>query len=258
MNAGGAPQVEPDTDVLVCMPTYNEMESLPATLAALRSSVPTAHVLVIDDGSPDGTGAWAAQQAVTDDHVHVLQRAGKGGLGPAYLAGFAWALERGYDVICEMDADGSHLAADLPRLLQASSAGADLVIGSRWVPGGAIVNWPVIRQLISRGGSLYTRIMLGLPVRDATAGFRAFRRETLLAMDLGDVASSGYCFQIDMAWRVHGLGMSIVEVPITFVERAEGVSKMSRAIVMEALVRVTRWGLARRAGQVRRVLTRSA
>jgi dolichol-phosphate mannosyltransferase len=177
--------------------------------------------------------------------VHVLHRPGKQGLGAAYLAGFHWGLANGYDVLVEMDADGSHQPEDLPRLLTALRE-ADLVLGSRWVPGGEVVNWPVSRRLISRGGTTYARLVLGLPLRDATGGFRAFRRATLEGIDLETVSSQGYCFQIDLASRAIRRGWRVVEVPITFVEREYGASKMSRSIVVEALWRVTVWGVQQR------------
>jgi dolichol-phosphate mannosyltransferase len=226
------------------MPTYEEADSLPGVLARLRTTLPDVDVLVVDDASPDGTGRIADDHARRDPGVHVLHRTGKAGLGVAYRAGFAWGLSRGYDVLVEMDADGSHLPEELHRLLDAS-ADADLVIGSRWVEGGAVVNWPWHRRLISRGGTLYARLALGLPVHDATAGFRAFRAATLRRIDIAGVASQGYCFQIDMTRRVHEAGLRVVEVPVTFVERELGRSKMSSAIVREALWRVTLWGLAR-------------
>src|SRR5690606_10142254 len=177
-------------------------------------------------------------------------RTGKQGLGTAYVAGFRWALDRGYDVVVEMDADGSHRPEELPRLLAALDGDVALVIGSRWVPGGSVVNWPRHREALSRGGNTFTRVMLGLDVRDATAGFRAYRADVLERLDLAAVASQGYCFQVDMAWRVALAGGVVREVPITFVERVEGRSKMSRAIVVEALVRVTQWGVRHRAQQV--------
>ncbi|RMI09480.1 polyprenol monophosphomannose synthase [Cellulomonas triticagri] len=247
--------------VLVVVPTYDERASLPRALAALREHVPDADVLVVDDASPDGTGALAEDLAARDADergrraFHVLHRAGKQGLGTAYVAGFRWALERGYDVVVEMDADGSHRAEDLPRLL-ARVPDAELVIGSRWVRGGRVVNWPLHRQLLSRGANVYAWIAMGLPVRDATAGFRAYRASTLGDLALDTVASHGYCFQIDMAWRVLGVGGRVVEVPITFVERAEGRSKMSRSIVVEALVKVTVWGAHHRVQQVRSLARR--
>ncbi|WP_435735912.1 polyprenol monophosphomannose synthase [Cellulosimicrobium sp. PMB13] len=252
--------------VLVVVPTYDEALTLPGTLARLRAAVPGAHVLVVDDASPDGTGDLADAVAAHDAAVHVLHRAGKDGLGAAYVAGFGWALERGYDVVVEMDADGSHRPEELPRLLDALAAvptgargateGAhrpgpvDLVIGSRWVPGGEVENWPWHREALSRGGNAYVRLALGLRLRDATAGFRAYRADALRAMDLAAVESHGYCFQVDMAWRVARAGGRVVEVPITFVERTAGRSKMSRAIVAEALWKVTLWGARRRAEQL--------
>jgi len=236
--------------VLVIVPTYDEAPNLERVLGRLRSAVPEAHVLVADDNSPDGTGAIADRLAATDDHVHVLHRPGKQGLGTAYIAGFGWGLERGYDVLVEMDADGSHRPEDLPRLLTALRQ-ADLVLGSRWVPGGEVVNWPASRKLISRGGTTYARLALGLPLRDATGGYRAFRRATLEGLDLQTVSSQGYCFQIDLASRAVRRGWRVVEVPITFVEREHGASKMSRAIVTEALWRVTAWGLRQRLDALR-------
>lgn len=235
--------------VLVIIPTYNESESLPGVLERLRRAVPDAHVLVADDNSPDGTGALADALAAKDDHVHVLHRAGKEGLGKAYLAGFAWGLERGYDVIVEMDADGSHRPEELPRLL-AQIPHADVVLGSRWVPGGSVVNWPASRRVLSQGGSLYTRLALGIPTRDATGGYRAYRASALRALDLGTVESNGYCFQIDLLWRALQRGLVVREVPITFVEREAGTSKMSGRIVREALLNVARWGASYRWGQV--------
>lgn len=235
--------------VVVVVPTYDEARTLPTTLARLRTSVPGADVLVVDDGSPDGTGRIADDLAAADSQLHVLHRTGKHGLGSAYVLGFRWALERGYDVVVEMDADGSHQPEQLPVLLEAlhgPDGGSDLVIGSRWVPGGRVVNWPKHRELLSRGGNAYTRWATGLSVRDATAGFRAYRAEVLRAISLGSVASQGYCFQVDMALRVRDAGGTIAEVPISFVERELGRSKMSRAIVAEALVRVTAWGVRRR------------
>lgn len=235
---------------LVVIPTYDEREALPGTLARLRTAVPQAHVLIADDASPDGTGEWADGAAARDDHVHVLHRPGKEGLGPAYLAGFAWGLERGYEVLVEMDADASHRPEQLPRLLDAVTAGADLAIGSRWVPGGRVHDWPLRRLVLSRGANLYAGALMGLPVRDATAGYRAFRAPLLQRLVDQQVASHGYCFQVDMTRRARDAGAVITEVPIDFDERAEGASKMSSGIVREALVRVTLWGLSHRAQQV--------
>ena len=242
--------------ILVIIPTYNELENLPLIVGRVRVSVPDAHILVADDNSPDGTGDLADQRASADEHVHVLHRAGKEGLGAAYLAGFQWGLDRGYDVLVEMDADGSHQPEQLPRLLSAL-AGADLVLGSRWVPGGTVVNWPLSRKILSRGGNLWTRISLGIPIRDATGGYRAFRKETLQGLGLDDVASAGYCFQVDLAWRALKAGFTVVEVPITFVEREHGVSKMSRRIVVEALLLTTLWGIKHRAEQLRSLAQRA-
>ncbi len=228
--------------VLVIVPTYNEVENLERILARLHASVPTAHALVVDDGSPDGTGELAEKLAALDPRVHVLRRTAKTGLGPAYVAGFRWARERGYDVVVEMDADGSHAPEQLPQLLAALGS-ADLVLGSRYVPGGAVADWPVHRLLLSRIGNRYTRWALRLPLQDATGGYRAARGELIDALPFDDVASHGYCFQVDWAWRAVRAGARVREVPITFTEREFGRSKMSGSIVREALVRVTVWGL---------------
>ncbi|MEE2523123.1 polyprenol monophosphomannose synthase [Pseudarthrobacter sp. J75] len=232
--------------VLTIIPTYNELESLPRTLGRLRTAVPASDVLVVDDNSPDGTGQLADSIAAEDQQVHVLHRKGKEGLGAAYIAGFQWGLDAGYDVLVEMDADGSHQPEQLPLLLDAIEDGADLAMGSRWVRGGSVVNWPLHRQLISRTGSLYSRLMLGVKIKDVTGGYRAFRRTTLEKLNLAEVESVGYGFQVDLAWRVANLGLTIVERPITFVERELGASKMSGNIVVEAMVNVTKWGLAAR------------
>ncbi len=244
-----------DLRVLVVVPTYNERETLPLILVRLRAAVPGADVLVAEDACPAGTGAVADEWAARDDAVHVLHRPGKAGLGAAYVAGFRWGLERGYDVLVEMDADGSHQPEQLPSLLERVAAGADLVLGSRWVPGGSVVNWPRHREVLSRGGNLYTRLALGVALHDATAGFRAFRATALEKVGLDDVESQGYCFQVDLALRTVERGMRVVEVPITFVERELGASKMSGSIVREALWKVTVWGARRRAGQVAGAVT---
>ncbi len=236
--------------VLVCIPTYNEADNVAEIVARVRVAVPEAHVLVIDDGSPDGTGEIADRLAADDPAVHVLHRTQKLGLGAAYVAGFRWGQEQGFDVLVEMDADGSHQPEQLPRLLAALDH-ADLVLGSRYVPGGSVRNWPRSREVLSRGGNIYTRVALGLPLHDATGGFRAFRRTTLEKVGLDDVASQGYCFQVDLAWRTHQQGLRVVEVPVTFIERTRGTSKMSGAIVREALIKVTLWGGAHRARQMR-------
>ncbi len=241
---------------LVVIPTYDEADNLELVVDRVRASVPSSDVLVVDDASPDGTGELADKLHAHDPQVHVMHRDAKEGLGAAYLAGFAWALARHYDVVVEMDADGSHLPEQLPRLLDALS-GADMVIGSRWVRGGRVVNWPRRREILSRGGNLYTRLALGLPLQDSTAGFRAFRRHTLENIDLETVTSQGYCFQVELARRTVEAGHRVVEVPITFVERQAGNSKMTGEIVREALVRVSQWGLEHRISQARTFLTRS-
>ncbi len=243
--------------MLVCIPTYNEAESLPDVLEGIRRHCPEVDVLVLDDASPDGTGALADGFAERDPHVHVMHRPGKSGLGAAYLAGFAWALDGGYDVIVEMDADGSHRPEDLPALLAAAND-ADLVLGTRWMPGGSTLNWPRRRRMLSLGGNRYARFVLDVPLRDITGGFRAYRATALRALDLPSVRSEGYCFQIELALRVVESGMRTAEVPIVFVERRLGASKMSRAIVLEAMRRVTVWGLQRRSRRARRAATTEA
>ena len=242
--------------VLVIIPTYNESQNIESVTTRLRDAVPDAHVLIADDNSPDGTGEIADRLAEHDDHVHVRHRKGKQGLGAAYLAGFHWGLDEGYDVLVQHDADGSHQPEELPRLLEAIADGADMVKGSRWVPGGSVVNWPATRKLISKGGSLWTRLWLGIPVKDATGGFNAFRASTLEGLNLDEVASAGYCFQIDMVWRALKHDFKVVEVPITFVERELGDSKMSRNIVIEALIRTTLWGIDHRIKQVKGLFRR--
>lgn len=249
------PSNAPLPPTLIVIPTYDEREALPGTLARLRAAVPEADVLVVDDSSPDGTGAWAEQTAARDPAVHVLHRTGKQGLGPAYLAGFAWGLDRGYQQLGEMDADASHRPEQLPGLLEAVRRGADLAIGSRWIPGGAVHDWPLHRLVLSRGANLYVRALMGLGVSDATAGFRVFRAELLERLIAEDVASQGYCFQVDMTRRARDLDAVIAEVPIDFDERTEGASKMSSGIVREALVKVTLWGLSRRAQALRKALS---
>jgi glycosyltransferase involved in cell wall biosynthesis len=231
---------------LVVVPTYNEAQTLPSAAQRLLAAAATAtddiELLVVDDNSPDGTGRVADQLREQHDGVHVLHRPGKGGLGAAYRAGFAWGMQREYDALCEMDADLSHDPADVPRLL-AGLQGADLVIGSRYVPGGGVVDWPPHRLALSKGGNRYVRMLTGMPVQDATAGFRAYRRAVIDDLDMATVRSDGYSFQLEMALRTWRLGFRVVEVPITFVERTEGASKMSRAIVVEALWRVLQWGV---------------
>ena len=246
MSAGG----QADERVLVIVPTYNESENITVLAGRLFAAVPTVDLLIVDDNSPDGTGKLADEMARDNPRVHVLHRPGKQGLGAAYIAGFDWGLDAGYDVLVEMDADGSHAPEQLPRLLAALDR-ADLVLGSRWVPGGSAVNWPMRREVLSRGGNFYTRMALGITLHDATGGFRAFRREVLEGIDYAAVASQGYCFQVDLAWRAVRGGYRVVEVPITFAERERGESKMSGAIVREALWKVTQWGANHRSQQIR-------
>lgn len=222
---------------VVCLPTYDERENLPGIVAAILAAVPEVDVLVIDDGSPDGTGVLADELAARDPRVKVLHRARKEGLGRAYLAGFAWALERGYGLVLEMDADFSHDPRYLPVLLERARH-ADLVLGSRYVPGGGTVNWGLGRKLVSRGGSAYARAILGVSVRDLTGGFKCFRREVLEAIDLGSVECSGYAFQIELTYRALRKGFAVAEVPIVFADRRVGHSKMSRRIVLEAMRKV--------------------
>lgn len=231
-------------DVLVIVPTYNEIESLETLVGRVRQSLPGAEVLVVDDASPDGTGKLADRLAAADPAVRVLHREAKDGLGKAYLAGFDDAITRGYRYAVEIDADGSHDPAELPAMLALAEDGADLVIGSRWVPGGAVRNWPWYRKMISRAGNAYSRVVLRSRIQDITAGFRVFRVSALRDLDLSKVASQGYCFQVELAWRLERTGHRIAEHPITFVERATGRSKMHSGIVLEALLRVTAWGIA--------------
>jgi len=235
------------------IPTYNEAANLGWIVGRLRRAEPEVDILVVDDSSPDGTGDLADEIAAADSQVHVLHRTVKNGLGAAYLEGFAWALDHDYDVVGEMDADGSHQPEELGRLLTALR-NADLVIGSRYVRGGSVVNWPLSRQALSRGGNLYVRMLLGIGIRDATAGYRVFRRETLEKIDLASVESAGYVFQTDLATRTVRAGLVVKEVPIEFVERVRGASKMSGAVASESLKLVTRWGLQERKAQLRHAL----
>jgi dolichol-phosphate mannosyltransferase len=239
--------------VLVVIPTYNEAENVRIIVDRVRTAVPTVDILIADDGSPDGTGAIADELAAADPQVHVLHRTVKEGLGAAYVAGFALARDRGYDAVVEMDADGSHAPEELPTLLDALRD-SDAVLGSRYVPGGKVVNWPVNRLVLSRGGNLYVRMVLRMPVRDATGGYRAYRMPVLDKIEVDTVLSQGYCFQVDLAWRAHKSGCRLVEVPITFVERERGQSKMSSSIVREALWRVTVWGARAHLASLRRRL----
>lgn len=244
----------PSRRTLVIVPTYNERENLPLIVDRINSARPDVHVLIVDDGSPDGTGDLADEFALADpDRVHVMHRTVKDGLGAAYLAGFAWGLSRQYSVLVEMDADGSHAPEQLHRLLDAVDGGADLVIGSRYVPGGTVRNWPTRRLVLSKTANGYSRILLGVDIHDITAGYRAYRREVLEKIELNAVDSKGYCFQIDLTWRAINSGFKVVEVPITFTERELGVSKMSGSNIREALVKVARWGMGGRLDRARGV-----
>ncbi len=245
----------PSGRTLVIIPTYNELENLPIIMRRVHAALPDVHVLIVDDGSPDGTGKLADELALADtDRVHVMHRTAKDGLGAAYLAGFAWGLNRQYSVLVEMDADGSHAPEQLIRLLDAVDAGADLVIGSRYVSGGTVRNWPWRRLVLSKTANTYSRVLLGVDIHDITAGYRAYRREVLEKIDLAAVDSKGYCFQIDLTWRAINNGFKVVEVPITFTERELGVSKMSGSNIREALVKVARWGVGGRLDHARGIV----
>ena len=241
--------------VLVVVPTYNERESLPIIVAGIREFEPEVHILIADDNSPDGTGEVAEQLKSSDSAVQVLHRTVKAGLGAAYLDAFGWAKSNGYDVVVEMDADGSHRPADLTKILDALNNN-DVVLGSRWVKQGKVVNWAKSREVLSRGGNLYTRMWLGIPIKDATGGFRAYRMSALDEMNIDQVESQGYCFQVDMAWRAIRADLRVSEVPITFVERELGESKMDGSIVKEALWRVTQWGIDKRLSDLKRIFGR--
>ena len=235
---------------LVIIPTYNEIENLPLITGRVREATPEVHILIVDDNSPDGTGEAADQLAAADDHLHVLHREGKGGLLGAYIAGFEWGLEQDYQVLCEMDADGSHAPEQLHLLLQEIDKGADLVIGSRYVPGGETVNWPANRELLSRLGNKYISVALGAGINDMTAGYRAFRRELLEHLDFGELSKAGYIFQVDVAFRAIKDGFDVREVPITFTERELGESKLDGSFVKDSLLEVTKWGIAHRSEQL--------
>lgn len=241
---------------LVIIPTYQEAENVADVLARVRASVPEAHVLVVDDGSPDGTADLAEEAGRELGQVHVLRRPAKSGLGPSYRAGFAWGLERGHEVLIEMDADLSHDPAVLPQLIGAVTepgpGRADLAIGSRYVPGGSVPGWPTHRRLLSQWGNRYVGLMLRMPVRDATAGFRAYTAEILQRIGLDQVRADGYGFQIEMAYEVSKAGGAIREIPISFTDRIRGESKMHPGIVTEALWLVTRWGVRDRTRRLRR------
>lgn len=240
--------------VLTVIPTYNEKENLPVVVERLRKAAPEVDILVVDDNSPDGTGQIADELSAKDPQIHVLHRTVKDGLGGAYLAGFDWGLDAGYEILIEMDADCSHQPEQLPSLVRAVEAGADLAIGSRYVPGGKTKNWPAHRQILSRGANLYTRLILGTSIKDITAGFRAYRREALQRLNLDGIDSKGYVFQVDLAWRSEQAGLNIVEVPITFVEREVGASKMDSNIIFDSMSKVTRWGLKSHAEKLKKAL----
>jgi dolichol-phosphate mannosyltransferase len=245
----------PSQRTLVIIPTYNERDNLPLIVGRVHTAQPDVDVLIVDDGSPDGTGELADELALADpDRVHVMHRASKAGLGAAYLAGFAWGLGRGYSVLVEMDADGSHAPEELYRLLDAVDAGADLSIGSRYIDGGTVRNWPWRRKVLSKTANGYARVMLGVHIDDITAGYRAYRREVLEKIELGTVDSKGYCFQIEMSWRTVTAGFKVVEVPITFTERELGKSKMSGSNISEAIVKVAEWGFRGRIDRARGVV----
>src|ERR1700736_1039534 len=244
----------PSERTLAIIPTYNERENLPLIVERVHTALPAVHILVVDDGSPDGTGDLADQLALADPgRTHVMHRTAKDGLGAAYLAGFAWGLSRDYSVLVEMDADGSHAPEQLDRLLDAIDAGADLAIGSRYVDGGNVQNWPWRRWALSWTANTYARLALGIGIHDITAGYRAYRRDVLPKIDLDQVDSKGYCFQIDLTWRTITNGFTVVEVPITFTERELGVSKMSGSNIREALVKVAQWGIDGRRNRNRAV-----
>ncbi len=245
----------PSDRALVIIPTYNEIENLPLIVARVHKARPEVHVLIVDDGSPDGTGKLADELALADpDRVHVMHRDAKDGLGAAYLAGFAWGLGRQYSVLVEMDADGSHAPEQLYRLLDAVDGGADVAIGSRYVDGGTVRNWPWRRLALSKTANTYSRVLLGVDIHDITAGYRAYRREVLEKIDLDAVDSKGYCFQIDLTWRAINYGFKVVEVPITFTERELGVSKMSGSNIREAMAKVAQWGIGSRLDRARGIV----
>ncbi|MDN6198927.1 polyprenol monophosphomannose synthase [Corynebacterium flavescens] len=239
------------SSTLVIIPTYNEIENLPLITGRVLEATPDVHILIVDDNSPDGTGDLADKYAESNNHIHVLHREGKGGLLGAYIAGFKWGLERDYEVLCEMDADGSHAPEQLHLLLEQIDKGADLVIGSRYVPGGETVNWPASREYLSRLGNLYISFALGAGLSDMTAGYRAFRRSLLESIDFDELSKAGYIFQVDLAFRAVKEGFDVREVPITFTEREFGESKLDGSFVKDSLVEVSKWGLAHRAEQAK-------
>lgn len=254
MTDGPGPGTRPSDRTLVIIPTYNERQNLPLIVGRVHQARPDVDILIVDDDSPDGTGQLADELSVADpDRIHVMHRTAKEGLGAAYLAGFAWGLGRQYTVLVEMDADGSHPPEQLARLLDAVDAGADVVIGSRYVSGGDVVNWPRRRLVLSRTANGYSRILLGVDIHDITAGYRAYRREVLEKIDLAAVDTKGYGFQVDLTWRSINAGFTVIEVPITFTEREHGVSKMDGSTIREAIIKVAQWGLRARLDRARGV-----
>ncbi|WJZ02599.1 polyprenol monophosphomannose synthase [Corynebacterium freiburgense] len=249
---------KPSDLTLVIIPTYNELENLPLITSRVRSAAPSVDILIVDDNSPDGTGKLADKLAAEDNQIKVLHREGKGGLCGAYVAGFRWGLDQGYNVLCEMDADGSHAPEQLHLLLNQIDQGADLVIGSRYVPGGKVVNWPKKRWVLSKGGNIYISLALGAGLSDMTAGYRAYRRHVLEAIDFNELSSVGYIFQVDLAWRAVREGYDVREVPITFTEREIGESKLDGSFVKDSLLEVTRWGISHRGSQLRELVKESS
>ena len=243
---------------LVIIPTYNEIENLPLITARVRKAEPEVHILIVDESSPDGTGEKAEEMSRSDDHLHVLHRSEKNGLLGAYIAGFRWGMDEGYEVLCEMDADGSHRPEELYRLLNEIEHGADMVIGSRYVSGGTVVNWPPQRYVLSKGGNLYISLMLGAGLSDMTAGYRAYRREVLEAIDLDSLSRKGYIFQVDIAFRAKQAGFDIREVPITFQDRELGESKLDSSFVKDSLAEVTKWGITHRLSQVKKLIGKNS
>ena len=244
---------KPSDRTLVIIPTYNERDNLPLITQRVRSAAPDVDILIVDDNSPDGTGDLADDFATNDNQIFVLHREGKGGLCGAYVAGFQWGLERDYQVLCEMDADGSHAPEQLHLLLAEVDRGAELVIGSRYIPGGKVVNWPKKRWLLSKGGNIYISLALGAGLSDMTAGYRAYRRSLIEALDLNELSNAGYIFQVDLAWRAVREGFDVREVPITFTEREIGESKLDGSFVKDSLLEVTKWGAAHRSEQLREI-----
>lgn len=242
---------KPSDRTLVIIPTFNELENLPLITGRVRKATPNVDILIVDDNSPDGTGDKADELAAADDHIHVLHRESKGGLCGAYVAGFQWGLERAYGVLCEMDADGSHAPEQLHLLLDEIDQGADVVIGSRYVDGGKVVNWPKNRWLLSKGGNIYISLALGTGLTDMTAGYRAYRRHFLKEINLAKLANAGYIFQVDLARQAIAGDFEVREVPITFTEREIGESKLDGSFVKDSLGQVTKWGLKHRGGQVK-------